>query len=252
MVGLDVFAALVAVTLLGAAVQAATGFGFALLAAPVYLTVMGSSTAMQVLVVVHLAQSAMIVPGLWRHAPRRLTLLLVAGSLIGFPIGLAVFLTLNVTALTLVVGGTMLAFAVLLAVRELGWWRFGAQGNSAPGKVVVGAGVIAGVLTVVLVTPGPPVILLNGWLNLPKDQSRALSLTFFAFCYVMVTVMQGIWGGMTMASWQLAALLSPCVILGTLAGYLAAKRMSEERFRLAVLAIAAVSGLYALLSVLFG
>ncbi|HUS97223.1 MAG TPA: sulfite exporter TauE/SafE family protein [Hyphomicrobiaceae bacterium] len=252
---MEAFALLLAASFLGAAVQAATGFGFALLAAPIYLTAMGSSTAMQVLVAVHLVQSAMLVPGLWRQAPRRLLVLLCAGGIFGFPVGLAVFLSLDLKTLTLVVGITMLAFSALLAARELRWLRFGPPDGSearASGPAIIGAGGIAGLLTAVLVTPGPPVIILNGWLRLSKDQSRALSLTFFAFCYVAVAAMHTIWGGMTLASWKLAAMLSPLVIVGTLAGDAFAKRLSEAKFRLFVLAIAGLSGCYALLSGLLG
>lgn len=243
-------AALAAATFLGAAVQAATGFGFALLAAPVYLTAMGSTAAIQVLIAVHLVQSALLVPGLWRRTERRFMLPLVCGSLIGFPLGLAVFLMLDIGMLKLLVGGAMLAFAALLAARELGWLRFGTSDVGLSSATIAGAGASAGLLTAVLVTPGPPLILMNGWLGLGKDESRALTLTFFAFCYVMATVLHATVGGMTLASWKLAGLLAPVVILGTLGGVFFARRMSESWFRLAVLAIAACSGAYALVSAL--
>ena len=41
-------------TLGGAVVQAATGFGFAIIAAPLFLVAMNSHAALQVLVVIHL------------------------------------------------------------------------------------------------------------------------------------------------------------------------------------------------------
>lgn len=242
----DVLAALVAATFFGAAVQAATGFGFALLAAPIYLTVMGSSAAIQVLVVVHLAQSLMLVPGLWKDAPRQLLKALMLGSLLGFPIGLGMFLLLHLTTLKLTVGAAMIGFAVLLAAREVGWLRFGGSGSVVPQVVIVGAGGMAGLLTAVLVTPGPPLILLSGWMRLSKRDSRALTLTFFAFCYVLATALHATWGGMAASSWALAALLSPVVVFGTLAGSALANRMSEGWFRLAILAIAACSGGYAI------
>jgi len=243
---MDVLTALVAATFFGSAVQAATGFGFALLAAPIYLTAMGSSAAIQVLVVVHLAQSLMLVPGLWKDAPRRLLKPLVLASLLGFPIGLGVFLLLDLTTLKLTVGAAMIGFAVLLAARELGWLRFGGNGSVVSSATIAAAGGVAGLLTAVLVAPGPPLILLSGWMRLSKRDSRALTLTFFAFCYVMATALHATWGGMAASSWKLAALLAPVVIVGTIAGSALANRMSEGWFRLAILAIAACSGSYAI------
>jgi uncharacterized protein len=245
---IGILAALAAATFLGAAAQAATGFGFALLAAPIYLTAMGSSAAIQVLIAVHLAQSVMLVPGLWRAVPRGYMKPLILGSLVGFPIGLGVFLALDVRMLKLLVGGAMLVFATLLAARELGWLRFGGAEQVLPAPAVAVSGAAAGLLTAVFVTPGPPLILMNGWLRLRKDESRALTLTFFAFCYVVATAIHSLWGGMSMASWKLAALLTPVVVIGTLAGAASARRMSEGRFRLAILAIAACSGFYAILT----
>jgi uncharacterized protein len=244
----DVLAALVAATLFGSAAQAATGFGFALLAAPIYLTAIGSGAAIQVLVVLHLAQSLMLVPRLWTIAPRHLLSPLMLGSLVGFPIGLGVFMVLDLTALKLTVGGAMIVFALMLAARELNWLRFGGSESAFPRAAVAAVGTVAGLLTAVLVTPGPPLILLNGWLTLPKSESRALALTFFAFCFAMATALHATWGGMALESWKLAALLVPIVIVGTVAGSTLASRISEVGFRLAILAIAACSGAYAIAS----
>ena len=117
----DSFAAMALAVMLGAGVQAAIGFAFGLIAAPVLLVVIGSGAAIQVLVVVHLVQSLMLVPRLWHLADRRILITLMLASVIGFPIGLLVFLSLDLTALTLAVGISLILFALLLAAREAGY-----------------------------------------------------------------------------------------------------------------------------------
>ncbi|MGE0699490.1 MAG: hypothetical protein AB7O57_10375, partial [Hyphomicrobiaceae bacterium] len=96
--------ALAGVTLAAAGVQAATGFGFAILAAPVFLAALGSTAAIPILVALHVVQSALVVPKVWRRVPPSLFLSLGAGALIGMPLGLAVFQTIGLRELNLGAG----------------------------------------------------------------------------------------------------------------------------------------------------
>ena len=245
------FAIIALAVTVGAGAQAAIGFAFGLIAAPVLIVAMQSGAAIQVLVVVHLVQSAMMVPGLWRQAPRRLIWLLGAGSVIGFPLGLLVFVSLDLPTLTLVVGLSLVLFSAMFALRETGYLHMKeVQPDAVPSWVLVATGVATGFLTSVLVMPGPPIMILNAWMRLSKDVSRALSLTFFAFCYVMVTLLHATLGGMPASAWQIAAMLAPFVVVGTLAGKALAPHLTEAWFRLAVLVVAAVSGGYAVWSAL--
>lgn len=233
----------------GATVQAATGFGFALLAAPLFLVAMSSTAAMQVLVALHIVQSAMVVPRLLRNAPPRPLLALSVGSLLGFPVGLAIFLALDIDALKLAVGAMILAFTALLLARDAGWLgaRIGAARLSldeAP-LACAAAGFLSGLLTAVLVMPGPPLILLLVAAATAKTAARALSLTFFAFCYVTVTALHVLFGGMGAPEWRLVLLLAPAVAAGTVLGAAIADRLSEHAFKTAVYTVLASSGLLA-------
>ena len=62
---------------------------------------MNSHAALQVLVVIHLVQTVMMLGGIWALVPLRMFKLLVAGALVGSPIGLLVFMHLDVNALKL-------------------------------------------------------------------------------------------------------------------------------------------------------
>ncbi len=254
---MDAFWVMAFATALGACAQAATGFGFALVAAPLFLAAYESMSAIQILLIISLVQSLIVVPKLFRHAPPGFLKPLVVGSLIGFPLGLATYLALNLVTLKVVVACGMLGFSALLVARELGWLQTTAASGAPPvrsavvppGWVIGAAGTAAGALTAVLVSPGPPLIVMNGWLRLRKEESRALTLTFFAFCYVMALVMHAIWGGIALETWTLALWMAPFCILGTVVGSRIAGVMSEQNFRWAVLAVAVASGGYALLDV---
>jgi uncharacterized membrane protein YfcA len=236
-------AALMAAAFAGAFVQAAFGFGFALLAAPLFLIVMQSGAAMQVLVALHVVQSALLVPGLWRKAPREMLMPLLAGSLAGFPLGLALFLALDLGTLKLTVGLVMLAFTALLVARDLGWLSRRRVPAAPPSRLAAaGVGVAAGSLTPIMVLPGPPLILYVAARRLDKADSRALSLTFFAFCYVVVTLLHVLWSGMSAGTWAIVGWLSPAVIAATLLGALLARSLSEARFRAGIIAVSLLSG----------
>lgn len=240
---------LMAAAFAGAFVQAAVGFGFALIAAPIFLTAMESGSAMQVLVAIHVVQSAMLVPGLCRSAPAKLLHPMLLGSLAGFPLGLAVFVALDLDTLKLAVGIVMLVFTALLVARDRSCLSQMFASSGPPNRAAaVGVGASAGVLTSVLVMPGPPLILYVAARRIGKEESRALSLTFFAFCYVAVTLLHATWTGMSFETWVLAAALSPVVMIGTLLGHRLARWLSEAWFRTAVLAVSLLSGVWAVWS----
>ncbi len=246
---LSAIALLTAAAFAGAFVQAAVGFGFALIAAPIFLTAMESGAAMQVLVAIHVVQSAILVPGLWRSAPKKLLHPMLIGSLAGVPLGLAIFVALDLNALKLAVGIVMLVFTALLVARDRSWLsRLFASGGPPNRAAAAGVGASAGALTSVLVMPGPPLILYVAARRIGKEESRALSLTFFAYCYVTVTLLHAAWTGMSSETWALAGALSPVVVVGTLLGAKLARRLSEAWFQTAVLAVSFLSGAWAVWS----
>jgi hypothetical protein len=253
-IGLAGLAALAVTTLMGAALQAAFGFGFAILAAPIFLATIGTGAAIQLLVVLHVVLVSLVVPGTWQAAPKPLLGWLAAGALAGFPLGLMLFLAADARALQLSVGVATVIFSLLLAYRELGSPATSARDPERPDAFRAGTallvGALSGLLTSVLVMPGPPAMIYTRTLDLAKQASRALSHSFFGFCYVMATVLHAFFAGMHGSVWLVAAVLAPCVLVGSMAGTRAAHFLSEERFRRAVLALLILSGLFAVVAAL--
>jgi uncharacterized membrane protein YfcA len=245
----------------GAVVQSATGFGFAIVAAPVFLAAMNSHAALQVLVVIHLVQTAMLLPGVWAMVPMRLLKALVMGAAIGSPIGLLFFMSLDVRALKLTVGVLILLFTALLIAREAGWLMrvapadranaaAGDEMTAVPPPMAYVTGAISGAMTSLLVMPGPPLMLYLAGAPLPHAHARALAIAFFGLCYLFVTGLNAFWAGMGEGVWLLALAMVPAVYLGTLAGRRIARHVTQGSYRIAVLALLVLSGVGAILSAL--
>lgn len=245
-------AVLGAITFAGSLVQAALGFGFAILAAPLFLVVMNSTGAIPVLAVLNLAVSAFVAAHTWTHAPRRLLGLLCAGSVAGFPIGLALFRHADVAGLKLATGIVIMIFALALLARERrGNVRTGRGADVHRPSVAVALlmGALSGAMGAALAMPGPVAMLYVSAARLSKDHSRALSLAFFTFVYAGVCLLHGWHGSLGREHLWLSAKLGIAVVAGAIAGHWLARHLSEARFRVLVLVTLFGAGLYAVLSV---
>ncbi|MEZ5854078.1 MAG: sulfite exporter TauE/SafE family protein [Hyphomicrobiaceae bacterium] len=248
---------LAASTLLGAAVQAGTGFGFAIIAAPAFLYAIDGLEAVPILVALHLVQSAMLVPRLWSAVPRTEFDKLILGAAIGCVLGIAVFQFLDLRSLKLSIGIVILMMTALLAWRR---WHPGAKfrdgGGDGPNEVPPGrssgliAGALSGAMTAILVMPGPPLMLYLLRRPIPAVQARALSLTLFAVCYAVVFVLHLATKGLSGHGWQLAAILAPLVVPATWGGERLFRLLTPATYWPVLLILLLLSGLGAIASVL--
>jgi uncharacterized membrane protein YfcA len=245
------FAALAAVAFFAATIQAATGFGFAIMAVPFFLLIMGSLSAIQVTVVINFVISLVLMRSLLKGAPRRLLLHLIVGSIAGFPIGMLAYKAADLNSMKLAVGVLITIFALILLIRE---WQL--RRSDSPPKIFDGEdftprpvpelviGVVSGAMSVALAMPGPVVVLYLLARHAGKQVSRPATLLLFGFSYGAVSLVHTLWGGMSGDTWLLAAKLAPFVVAGAIVGHFVTRYLSEEHFRAVILAILIASGLY--------
>lgn len=227
--------AAVAIFVLAALAQAASGFGSALVAVPLLGFVVGPGEAL----VAATVAGMVLTGGAWRRehghtdAPvvRRLT---VAGVL-GMPAGLAVLLLASERTLTVVIAVVLLSTVALLAA--------GARlptGRSAQW----GAGVTSGALLTSTGMNGPPLVLVLR--DEPPHRFRAtLQATFCLQDAVAVVAFVALGQvGATVLVAAAAGLLG--MPLGWRLGDAVFQRLSPERFRVLVLAGLAATGTVAL------
>ncbi|MEZ5826117.1 MAG: sulfite exporter TauE/SafE family protein [Geminicoccaceae bacterium] len=112
-------AALALSTILAGFCQGATGFGFGVLVAPVFVLLMPPADAVQLVALLSIAMSLLLVPALRGTLDRRILALLFAGSCIGFRSGSWLHArSRDVPWLKLAIGLVASSFAILLPGRS--------------------------------------------------------------------------------------------------------------------------------------
>jgi len=110
-VNLGDWAGMAATSFIAGLLQAANGFGFAVLAVPLFLLFAEPGPAVQLVVIVTLALSAVVLPGMRDAVDGSLLLRLGLGGLAGLPLGLVAFGYADPVIVRAVIGITILVFA---------------------------------------------------------------------------------------------------------------------------------------------
>lgn len=263
------------VTVLAATVQGAIGFAFTLLALPLFLLVLESTEAIQILLVLNLVVPLCLVRHLWRDAPTDLARLLIMGAVLGLPLGMVMFAYASLDTVKVVVGALVLAFAGVLALRPSSLAAEPSTstpepptGSAVPSEdasnprsansqtpryckpSVLLVGVAAGAMTSALSMPGPVLVLYMTGIGLSKTAFRALSLSLSVFLYSAALVLQAATVGVPPRVWITVATLVPLAWVGGLAGHALAGRIGETTFLRLVLLLLLATGLYTLITTL--
>jgi uncharacterized protein len=236
-----------AAVLAGAAVQSATGFGFALVAGPALFAAFDPYEAVSALLALGLALNVVVLldagpgPVRWRPlAP------LLAAAVPGLVLGVLVLEAFSKAALQLVVGVAVVV-AVLVQV-HLG--REEARTSDAsiasapgPGSAAL-TGLVSGGLTTSISVSGPPIVL---WLDArgarPAEFRATLAAAFLALNFAgWVALLVG--GGVgELADASVLLPLFALVVAGHFAGAALFRRLDGGLFRVIVLALVVVAGL---------
>jgi uncharacterized membrane protein YfcA len=223
-----ILAALAAVV--GAAVQSATGFGFALVLSPALFAVMEPAEAVTALLALGAALNVLVL--LERHEARWARLPpLILPALPGLALGAVVLAALSREPLQIGVGVVVIA---------AGLWqlRHRAAAARVPGTV---AGFLSGLLTTSISISGPPLVL---WLEAqalrPAEFRATLAAAFLALNLAGWAVL-GIAGDATADLDELIVLLA-LVVAGHVLGAFAFRRLDHERFYRVVLVLVLVTG----------
>jgi uncharacterized membrane protein YfcA len=238
------WAGLAGTTFAASLLQAVSGFGFAVLAVPLYLLLVDPVQAVQLAIILSTALSFAVIPGLRRTIAPALLLRLGAGSLAGLPIGLFSFRHADRLLVRLVVGATILAFGVLMAgLRFRGgrrpWAPFGRTRNRD-----LAAGAVAGVATALVGMAGPPVLIYLLLAGTAAQTVRATLLGFFALSYGATLASHVATVGIPGLTWVAAGILAPFALLGGLAGRPIGDRLGSDAFALLAIALLTAAGLY--------
>ena len=241
MQGMPASTAAVAVVLgFAAAVQMASGFGFALVSVPLLAIVVGPHDAVLLALLVGTVFNGWQAVEGRGVADRGVVARVLVGAGLGLPVGYLVYRALGKDSLTVVVGVLVLVAAVLL-------WRGWSMPVVGRGTDLV-VGVCTGVLTTSTGTNGPPIVTVLHARGLDSDAFRATATTVFLVLDLLaVCLFTGV-GELGAAEAVTAAIALPVVVAGGYAGYRARRLLTPAGFRRVVLLLLAATGAAAVLA----
>jgi uncharacterized membrane protein YfcA len=245
-VSLLVWAGLAATTFGAALLQAAGGFGFAVVATPLYLAFVAPKTAIQLVVIIATALTVAVLPRLKRSVAPGLLLRLVLGSLAGVPLGLAAFRHSDATIVRIVAGTTVLGFAaLLLALRRRDRGGRTVRLAMSRGRDLA-AGAVSGMAAALVGMAGPPVLVYLLLAGAASQTIRATLLAFFAVVYAVTLAANAATIGVPAQSWVAAAILLPFALVGGAVGRTLGDRLGADGFARLAIGLLAAAGLFTL------
>jgi uncharacterized membrane protein YfcA len=221
-----------------AAIQAHSGFGFALFLVPFSTALIGTKETVLLAAMLALVMNALQSFRLRSFVQRRTASVLAVGSFAGMPAGVAVLLLANSSVLK---AGT--ALAVLTATALLATGARLPPGNA---RRDLAAGLVSGVLNTSTGISGPPVALYLQGRRLPASEFRGTIAAFFFVTSVGALALLAVIAGIEAKVVTVSLLSLPFLFAGSTAGNVLFARTSEAHFRRMVLAVLALSGLTAL------
>jgi uncharacterized protein len=223
----------------GAAVQSATGFGFALVLSPALFAVMEPVEAVTALLVLGLALNLLVLfeGGRPEHVDWRALAPMLVAAVPGLALGAVALTQLSKEVLQVAVGVAVIA-AAGWQLRESRAVRVRRLGRGAG----LAAGFASGALTTSISVSGPPLVL---WLEArgvrPEEFRASLAASFLALNLAGGVVLVAAEGGGVFDAGAVAPLLG-LVAAGYLVGALAFRRLDRERFFALVLALVVATG----------
>jgi uncharacterized membrane protein YfcA len=210
------------------ALQSATGIGFGIIAGPVLLVVLNDSSAIQISIVLNLLIASLLAPSIRQEVHRVLLGKLLIGIGIGTPLGLLIFLSIDIDLLK-AFASIIVLFTLIMVIRSN---RMGAQEiENLPDQtesVVVGA--VAGIMGGSLAMPGPVPAAWMAAKGFDKNTVRATILMMFVFAYALALALQFIFAEISTDTLKICASLTPATVAGILVGKFLSKRMSANIF----------------------
>ena len=242
------------VTLTASILQTVTGFGFGLLCVPIFLWVVDSISAIQLVIIVTLIMSIAILPTVKGHMVPKLLMAFGAGCLIGSPIGITIFNHLDlkwikvlaaIVILVVTLWNSYIYFMPLILKRERD--QHAGRGTQS---AQVGVGIASGILGTTLAMPAPLVMLYLSGTAYETNAIRSTILVFFILAYGLALVCQIATQGIEGQTWKLAASLCPAALFGVFIGHKLAPFLSIFYFRLIVFITLLITSLVMLINVI--
>ncbi|WP_173918231.1 sulfite exporter TauE/SafE family protein [Halobacillus sp. Marseille-Q1614] len=217
--------------------QTSTGFGFSILATPFLLLLFEPREAIQINLILSLVISLALIQKIKEDIDFGIVRRFIAGSAAGLPVGMLIFLTLEISMLKIVVSVIILLLTFMLMLNF--------RVSQTKGRDLI-TGSLSGTLTTSIGMPGPPLLLYFAGTNTQKETLRATTLAFYLFIYLISLVIQVLFAGTNAVIWIASGLGLPLVLIGLFAGQLLFKWINPRLFQIFIYVILLFTGIYLL------
>ena len=226
--------------LMAGIVKGFTGFGGALVMAPLFALTLGPRETLGTVVAVNLVTAWQLLRPSWRDMQRDIVLPMASASAIATPLGIVAVMMLDPQAGRRVIGFGVLACGLALIG---GWRRRGAPRLS--GTLLVGA--FGGILNGLAGIGGPPAAL---WLLAGQEgasRDRAGLIVYVALTQSATALLAIGTGALGLAALERTFWLAPLYVLGTILGARLFTAVPEKAARQAVILLVILLGALAAL-----
>lgn len=213
-----------AAILLGGVVRGFSGFGAAIIQAPIFALLYAPTQAVATLAALGTLASLQLLPGAVREARRRELVPLTVAALLAVPLGSLVLLTLDPDTMRRAIAGVVLAMVLAL----MGGLRY--PGRPGPWSAA-GVGALSGALNGATGVGGPPVVLYFLAGPNPAATNRANLIVYYTFLNggtAAILLWHGVYSRETV--WRTLALW-PVQILSLWVGAWLFRRASDTVYR---------------------
>jgi len=220
-------ALLVGVVFAASALQAITGIGFGVIAGPMLLVSMGSTTAIQASIVLSFLIALILSPATLPLVNRALLKPLLVGVCLGSPVGALFFANLSIDNLKIIAAIVVLSMTIM-STGVLARYPIFQKDSTARRRIV---GMVSGALNTTLAMPGPPIAAYTTAIRKDKSTVRATTLVSFLFAYPIAIAFQTVAVGVSEELLPLALTLALPTIGGALTGLVLVRFFAEVVFK---------------------
>ncbi|MGY2849089.1 putative membrane protein YfcA [Bradyrhizobium sp. USDA 4509] len=198
--------------LAGGAVRGYSGFGFALAAIPLLTLFLPPATAVPAVLPIEVGIGLATIPAIQGDIARPALFGLVAGTLIGTPLGLIFLASLSPDWMRLVIGT-----AIVVAVTVV-WWRPAFSAGPMGFAPLAGAGFVSGLLNGGTALSGPPAIVALLGSGLSGSSTRSTIMAFVAFSAALGIAIAASNGLYSSGALGASLVMAPAAATGALIG----------------------------------
>ncbi|MDO7787720.1 sulfite exporter TauE/SafE family protein [Desulforamulus aquiferis] len=259
-----IFAAII--VFIASALQAITGFGFAIMATPFLLLVFNSRDCIQMSIFLSLFIALVLTPRIKKDIDYKLLKRLIWGGFVGVPIGLLFFAYVSLSTLKITVSIAILIVTCFLLFRCYNSYR--TQKMEVPDleteeqeakteaevfkyqekRNEVMVGLSSGVMTTSIGMPGVPLALYFNAKNERKEVVRSTTLAFFIFVYTVSIIAQLLTVKIGLEVLIASLILTPAAALGIVIGNVLFGKINQQVFQLIANGILLYTGFYMLIN----